>query len=145
MSLTIDFYEFIHFFLQNSLYSYLYQLVNALTYMCICVRVRMCVSKFRYEQYIALKKKQCEWWQKQTFLYHRVSSPGEFFSFSTFKSNVCFYYCVILLRKTCLSSTDRSRNEVIKFIKDHELKITTTANVKLRIFHDVTLNLSTGK
>lgn len=51
---------------------------------------------------------------------------------------------VILLRKASSGNVDRSRKELIKLFKDHELKISTTTNANVISFLDVTLNLSTG-
>lgn len=48
----------------------------------------------------------------------------------------------ILQWKTSPRIIDRSRKEVIKLSKGHELKITTT-NAKVINFHDMTLNLNT--
>lgn len=51
---------------------------------------------------------------------------------------------VILLCKTSQRNIDQSRKELIKFLKDHKLKMTTTTNAKVIDFLDVTLDLNTS-
>lgn len=52
--------------------------------------------------------------------------------------------CVILLRKTSQRNTDRLRKEQIRFLKDHEVNITTIINAKVFNSLYVTLDLNNG-